>query len=312
MTDNPPRFLDAGDIQLAVREWGTPGRPVILMLHGYPDNSHVWDAVAQPLAKKFHVVAYDVRGAGQSGTPQTTADYAMDTLVADAATVIAAVCPDLPVHLVGHDWGSIQGWEMVTTERLRDRIASYTSISGPCLDHVGFWLREQLAYKGGTAKVARQLLHSWYVVLFHLPLVAPLAWRLGLARRWPKILLRLEGRVLPENSSQKNPSQQNPRQQNPSQLHDGRNGIHLYRANLRLRLRRPQPRLTDIPVHLIVPLRDPFLTPALLDGVERWAPNLNRTEIDAGHWLPLSQPQWLAGQIASFVAAIESASSADA
>jgi pimeloyl-ACP methyl ester carboxylesterase len=285
------RFVDAGDVQLAVREWGTPGKPAILMVHGYPDNSHVWDGVAGSLAKKFHVIAYDVRGAGASGTPRSTAYYALDHLVADAQAVIDAVSPDAPVHLVGHDWGSIQGWEMATTERLRGRIASYTSISGPCLDHVGHWMREQFARKGGAATVARQLLHSWYVGMFHLPLIAPLSWRLGLARRWPKILMRLEGRVLPEN---------------PTQQRDGVYGIHLYRANMLLRVLRPGLRHTEMPVHLIVPLRDPFVTPALLDGVERWAPNLTRTEVDAGHWLPLSRPQWLAEQIAVFVGAIES------
>src|SRR5205085_969867 len=62
-----------------------------------------------------------------------------DLLVRDMAAVIDAVSPDEKVHLVGHDWGSIQAWEAVTT--MPERFASFTSISGPGLDHAGLRMR---------------------------------------------------------------------------------------------------------------------------------------------------------------------------
>lgn len=113
----------SGDVTLAARAWGDPVRPTVVLVHGYPDNSEVWDALAGLLARDFHVVAYDVRGAGQSTAPTRTHAYRLGKLTDDFVAVIDAVSPNRPVHLVAHDWGSIQGWAFVTEERLRGRIA---------------------------------------------------------------------------------------------------------------------------------------------------------------------------------------------
>ncbi|MGB1561968.1 MAG: SDR family oxidoreductase [Sinimarinibacterium flocculans] len=292
MSARKTRFVASGSVRLAVHEWGESGRPTLLLVHGYPDSSRVWDATAALLCEHYHVVAYDVRGAGQSTAPEAVADYALDHLVADAAAVADAVSPDRPVHLVGHDWGSIQSWEAVTTETMRGRIASFTTISGPCLDHAGHWVRQRL--RNGTprefSRVASQLLHSWYIGLFHLPFAAPKAWEMGLDRLWPSLLEKLDG-VAPHISE--------------TQREDGRHGIKLYRANVRSRLLEPGERHAEIPVQLIVPLRDRFVTPQLLDDLPQWAPALWRSEVDAGHWLPLSHPQLLAERIGSFVDFVE-------
>ena len=54
----------SGDVELAVRRWGDPRRPTVVLVHGYPDSSEIWGPLAQLLSNEFHVVAYDVRGAG--------------------------------------------------------------------------------------------------------------------------------------------------------------------------------------------------------------------------------------------------------
>ncbi len=282
----------SGDIDLAVNQWGDPSRPTIVLVHGYPDSSHVWQATAEILARDFHVVTYDVRGAGDSSIPSSVRDYRLELLVEDAAAVIDTVSPDKPVHLVGHDWGSIQSWETVTTERLQGRIASYTTISGPSLDHVGHWMQRRV--KSGSpseiARVASQAVHSWYIGMFHLPVAAPLAWEAGLDKLWPTLLQRMEGVSGDVN---------------PSQRKDGRHGVNLYRANVTQRLLKPNERRTDIPVQLLVPLRDPFVTTQLLDDLPTWAPNLWRSNIDAGHWVPVSHPALIADKIGQFVRFVE-------
>jgi NAD(P)-dependent dehydrogenase (short-subunit alcohol dehydrogenase family)/pimeloyl-ACP methyl ester carboxylesterase len=291
-TAREPRFVASGDVQLAVREWGERGRPTILLVHGYPDSSHVWDATAALLAEDFHVVAYDVRGAGQSTAPRPVEDYDLEHLVADTAAVAAAVSPDKPVHLVGHDWGSIQSWETVTTETMRGRIASYTTISGPSLDHAGYWVLQRL--KSGTpaevSRVASQLLHSWYIGMFHLPVAAQAAWKMGLDKLWPALLEKLDGVAADIN---------------PTQRKDGSHGVKLYRANVLKRVLKPSERRTDIPVQLIVPQRDRFVTPQLFDDLPQWAPKLWRSNVDAGHWLQVSHPQLVADRIRSFVRFVE-------
>ncbi|MEZ4287266.1 MAG: alpha/beta fold hydrolase [Polyangiales bacterium] len=116
---------------------GDPSRPPVVLVHGYPDDHSVWDSVVAHLKKDFFVVTYDVRGAGASDHPERQRDYRLSVLSRDLVAVLDHVVPNRAVHLVGHDWGSIQSWESVTDPSLRDRFLSYTSLSGPCLDHVG-------------------------------------------------------------------------------------------------------------------------------------------------------------------------------
>ncbi|MFP3740613.1 short chain dehydrogenase, partial [Burkholderia sp. SIMBA_019] len=73
-------------------------------------------------------------------------------------------------------------------------IASYTSCSGPCLDHVAYWMRARLLRPTprSIGKVLGQLARSWYVLLFHLPVLPSLIWRLWLGRAWPQVLRRVE------------------------------------------------------------------------------------------------------------------------
>jgi pimeloyl-ACP methyl ester carboxylesterase len=168
----PSRFVTSGDVQLALYTWGEPaGRPTLLLVHGYPDSAHVWQAVAEQLSEDHFVVAYDVRGAGSSTRPERTADYALPLLVRDMEAVLDAVAPHQKVHLVAHDWGSIQSWEVVCDERLEQRFASFTSMSGPCLDHVGHWLRDRLraGSRHDLGLLASQVSHSWYIGMFQLP-----------------------------------------------------------------------------------------------------------------------------------------------
>ncbi|GMA87792.1 hypothetical protein GCM10025868_30420 [Angustibacter aerolatus] len=133
--------------------------PVLLLVHGYPDTHTVWDRVVPLLEPHLRVVTYDVRGAGASGAPRRRTGYRLGRLAADLHAVAAAVSPDRPVHLVGHDWGSIQAWESVTTPGAP--VASFTSVGGPCLDHLALWSRGPF-----TRAHLRRLRRSWYIGFF--------------------------------------------------------------------------------------------------------------------------------------------------
>ncbi|MGF1432284.1 SDR family oxidoreductase [Kitasatospora sp. LaBMicrA B282] len=271
------RTVHSAGVDLAVFEQGDPARPTVLLVHGYPDTHRVWDEVAAELAADHHVVRYDVRGAGDSTVPAGRQEYRLELLAADLRAVVEAVSPDHPVHVVAHDWGSVQAWEAVTDPEAERHIASYTTMSGPCLDHLGHWLRHRM--RRPTPRHLRQLLvqgaHSWYVTAFHLPFLAPAAWRLGLARAWPRVLRDLE--QVPRR----------PDHPQPTLRQDAVHGIELYRANIRPRLRAPRERSTRVPVQLITLRRDHYVSPFLSDGLERWAPRLTRRELNATHWSAL-------------------------
>ena len=288
----PSMKISSGGIELAAYEWNASKteRPTLLFVHGYPDNARTWRPVIQHLLRDFRIAAYDVRGAGLSDKPWRTSNYRIPYLMQDLEAVIDRVSPNGPVHLIAHDWGSIQSWHGVCSDRLRKRIVSYTSISGPCLDHVSFWLRDHLQ-SGDTARMLialNQLRHSWYMGAYQLPGFAPSMWHSGLG---PRVLKALD-------SSHRSTDQR--------LKSDGSVGAKLYRANLLPRLRDPPPLRTDLPVQLIVPTADPFATTPLYDQLESWAPNLWRKDIDAQHWVLHTHPRWLAAQIREFVERIES------
>lgn len=226
-----PRRVRGADLDLAVYECGLGGAPTIVLVHGYPDNHTVWDGVAAALSERFHVVTYDVRGAGASDTPAGREGYRIENLAADLEAVIEATSAGRPAHVVGHDWGSIQAWQAVTDERIGRRIASFTSLSGPCLDHVGHWLQESLS-AGAYSRVLRQALRSWYVGFFQIPRLPERIWHAGLARTWPRMLARTEG----------------VKDASPVRTDDGVHGLELYRANVPARLFAPQMRSTKVPV----------------------------------------------------------------
>ncbi|GAA2351760.1 hypothetical protein GCM10009854_31990 [Saccharopolyspora halophila] len=282
------RTLDTVDgLQLNVQERGQPDAPTVLALHGYPDDHTVWDGVAEVLAERYHVVTYDVRGAGSSGAPAHPDGYRVDLLADDLRRVADAVSPDAAVHLLAHDWGSVQTWHAVTDPAHRDRFASFTSISGPCLDHIGHWVRGKL--RGGPkslAQLAKQLVFSGYIGFFQLPKLPELAWRSGLMNRLIAVLERLDrgsagNRTVPV-------------------VRDGLNGLSLYRANSGV-LTDPGERSTDVPVQVLAPSGDPFVSPALQTEVGRWVADLRVRRLPGGHWVPRTRPDLIAWHTADFV-----------
>ncbi|EPF70451.1 alpha/beta fold hydrolase [Acinetobacter rudis] len=270
--------------QLNAMTWGHPDKEALVLVHGYPDNQEVWQPIINELMQDFYIVTYDVRGAGQSSVPKRIRDYSLARLSQDLACVTQELLADRRYHLVAHDWGSIQSWESVTDPEFKSRILSYTTLSGPCLDHAAFWLREQ--FQQNKPQFFQQLTKSWYIAAFQLPLLAPTVWQFFNAERWGKVLSRLEK------------TDDLPLNQNIA--HDGRYGVALYRANFAARLLKPRKRHAQCPVQAIVLKRDNFVSPALIDELPKWVNDLERVELDANHWAILSRAPEIAALIADF------------
>ncbi|MFI1254732.1 SDR family oxidoreductase [Streptomyces netropsis] len=290
------RWVRTGGVELCVVELGDAARPTVVLVHGYPDSKEVWAEVAGRLRDRFHVVLYDVRGHGRSTAPQPLrGGFTLEKLTDDFLAVADAVSPDAPVHLVGHDWGSVQGWEFVTVPRTEGRVASFTTISGPSLDHFGHWINDRVARP--TPRRVAQLLgqgtRSWYVGALHTPALPEALWRGPLGKRWPKMVARLE----------KLPSGPYPTASLPN---DAAHGAWLYRDNVLPRMRHPRAdAFAHVPVQLITPTGDAYLSERLYDDLERWAPRLVRHTLAAKHWVPRTRPDQVSSWIAEFVTAQE-------
>ncbi len=87
-----------------VRRWGDPTLPPLLMLHGFPEYGGAWQQVAQHLSKRFHCIAPDQRGFGQSWAPKGVENYTAAELVGDMVSLISP--QNRPVTVFGHDWGA--------------------------------------------------------------------------------------------------------------------------------------------------------------------------------------------------------------
>lgn len=272
---------------IAVCEYGSPTDPTVVLVHGYPDSSELWDGVVALLRDDFHVVTYDVRGAGRSDRPRRIRDYSMRQLSDDLLAVIDAVAPGRAVHLVGHDWGGIQSWESVARPETAARIASYTAVAGPSLDltAVGASARRKRGELSPRESLG-QLIKSWYIVAFHLPFAAPLLWRRYLGRNWAQAFRRTEGVHPPDGHPAATITE------------DGIDGIKLYRRNMLPRLVRPRYRRVDVPlVQVGITLRDAFIAPDVYSELPGRMPELWIRRADATHWIPVLDPATVAGWV---------------
>jgi len=75
------RNIKANGLNIFYREAGTPGAPVILLLHGYPTSSHMFRNLIPILSKQYHVIAPDLPGFGYSDAPDRSEfTYTFDNL----------------------------------------------------------------------------------------------------------------------------------------------------------------------------------------------------------------------------------------
>ena len=280
-----PQMITASDgVQLATFCYGDRNKPALVLVHGYPDQHQVWQRVIAHLTAQFFIIAYDVRGAGLSDHPRAITAYTLQQLSRDLKSVADQILGSRPFHLAAHDWGSIQSWESVTDPQFAGRILSFSTISGPCLDHAALMLR-QVGRKSPFG-LAKLLSKSWYIGVFHLPFIAPLFWKNYSADKWQQHLVKLENHAdIPID---------------PNVTHDGEHGIKLYRANFIPRMINPRQRHAQCPVQAIVLKRDEFVSPDYVQGMRPWVKSLSVTELDSNHWALLSQPQQVAMRIADF------------
>ncbi|WP_026917584.1 SDR family oxidoreductase [Gordonia shandongensis] len=288
-------------IDLAAFSYGTPGtttpdRPVVLLVHGWPDTHHLWDHVAPLLAEHFTVYAYDTRGFGESDRPDEVSAYRLDALADDMFAVLAAVNPAGTTHIIAHDWGSVEAWETITTEGAQDAVASFTSVSGPNLDFLGEWAHGKLASPtpSNIGQALSQVASSAYTGFFQIPGLSDLFFRaFGSDRVWTEFLHRVEG--TPRENARFAPTLRE----------DMISGLKLYRANIRGKLARPTPRPTRVPVLEVVNDRDIALRPAIYEHTHTHVDRLWRKGGATGHWLPYTNPDYLASTAIEFIEMIE-------
>lgn len=139
-----------------VIDTGPVDGPIVVLLHGWPQDHKEWESVAGLLnAKGYRTIIPLQRGYSPGAQPKSRFAYRVSELAED----IVALIDDHnlgPVHLVGHDWGAVVGWQLAAA--FPDRLTTFTAVSVP---HPLSFVR--------AALTSDQLLRSWYTVLFQIP-----------------------------------------------------------------------------------------------------------------------------------------------
>jgi pimeloyl-ACP methyl ester carboxylesterase len=119
------KTVSAGGFEFPVLDHGSG--PAVLLLHGFPDDRHLWRHQIEPLVKAgFRVVAPDLRGFGDAPRPEDPKEYGLQIVRQDVLGILDALKIDR-VQLVAHDWGAAVGWVMAAQDP--GRVTRYVALS---------------------------------------------------------------------------------------------------------------------------------------------------------------------------------------
>ena len=250
-------MLDANGIRMHVTTTGQG--PTVLLLHGFPDTHQVWRKQVGVLATAgYRVLAPDLRGYGRTDAPGGVYDYTLDKLRSDVLALLDALKIDR-VFLVGHDWGSLIGWQLATLAPQRVHRFVALSVGHPAaISHAGLL----------------QHLRMTYVLGFILPGIAEHTLRAG---DW--FLLR---------QFTEEPTQADHWKRELSAPGRLTAALNYYRANLSMSLPQSWPRI-KLPVMGIWSDRDPAMGEKQMRDSAHYVEDEFRFERIAGvdHWLQL-------------------------
>jgi pimeloyl-ACP methyl ester carboxylesterase len=123
----------APELTFDVLAAGDEGAPLVLLLHGFAESMHCWQAQMIALADMgYRALAPSQRGYSATARPdpRDPSRYHIDRLMDDAMAIVAASGYDgKRFHLAGHDWGGSIAWALA--DCFEQRLASLTILSRP-------------------------------------------------------------------------------------------------------------------------------------------------------------------------------------
>ena len=274
-------------IEIAVDDMGTG--PAVLMIHGWPETKYSWRHQVPALAAAgYRALAMDCRGYGGSSKPTDVGSYALTEVVGDLIELLDVEKIDNPV-LVGHDWGSIVMWTAAVLHP--DRFQALVSLNVPYRGWcVGFpridFIREHLADRFG------------YVLYFQDEGPA----EANFAADPDQFLRRVYSSIA------KDPDFMAPEDiavYRESFVAGGMSGPLNYYRNIddnHDTLAEFENASIGLPTLALVADSDPVLPSILIDGMERWVPNVSVVRVsESGHWTQQEQPEQVNAALINFL-----------
>jgi pimeloyl-ACP methyl ester carboxylesterase len=278
-------------VTLSCRAAGTVGVPRVMLLHGFPEAAFAWDEVMTRLSGEARCLAPNLRGFEKSSAPPEVEAYRARHLMQDIEALIQHTGGPVDL-LVAHDWGGAVAWNLAAARpELMKRLLIINS------PHPATFLREL------RRNPAQQAASAYMNFLCRADAEALLAEN-DFARLWP-FFERMGGQAWLTDAL---------RARYREVWGMGlTGGLNFYRASP---LRPPSAtdplvgqalqavQLPDamttsrVPTAVLWGEGDHALLPGLLDGLERWVPDLRLTRVrQASHWIVHEQPQRVVDEI---------------
>ena len=302
MIETSLRDLPHG-ITLSCRSTGTPGRPVLMFLHGFPEAAFVWDGLlmhfSRPENGGFRCIAPNLRGYEQSSAPGDVTAYRPKHLMQDIAALIELECGQLEC-LIAHDWGGAVAWNLAASAPgCMEKLAIINS------PHPGTFLRElqhSPAQQAASAYMnflirpnAEALLAEddfrrlWEFFSSMGAVDGPHAWLTDAVKAQYREVWRagLSGPLNFYRASPLRPPRPGPPHHDPAAA-----AVVIAPEKLKV----------NVPTLVVWAMDDTALPPALLDGLEDFVPRMQLHRVEgATHWIVHEQPERVMGYLQEFL-----------
>ncbi|MBE9004590.1 alpha/beta hydrolase [Fortiea sp. LEGE XX443] len=275
------KYITTNGVKLHYVTQGTG--PLMLMLHGFPEFWYSWRHQIPEFAQHFQVVALDLRGYNDSEKPKEQSAYVMDEFVKDVAGVIKGLGYEKCV-LVGHDWGGAIAWYFADTHPEMLEKLIILNLPHPAKFSQGL-------------STPQQLLRSWYMFLFQLPIIPELLLQ---SFEYQTIAQTIQGTAVNKNAF------------TSSDLEAYKNAaakpgaltamLNYYRNIFPHVLSRKNWEILHVPTLMIWGENDTALGKELTYDTAAYVSNLQIQYIpNCGHWVQQEQPQLVNHYISEFI-----------
>ena len=265
MAEITPRIFDGDGVRLSALTAGSG--PLVILLHGFPEDATAWIEVIALLAPHARVLAPDLRGFGGSDRPDDVAAYRLPRLRADLDRLTRG---EPRFVLVGHDWGGVLAWNYA--QRCPERLAHLVIVNAPYPALLAARIADTPAQAAASAYIE---------TLVDPEAEARLA--VDLAGFWTRTFAG-SGLGLAERDR--------------AVACWSRPGaltamLNLYRANPVSGMGSTQP--ITVPTSVVWGMADSALLPCLLDGLDAIVADLQIERLSGvGHWVPQQRPDAVA------------------
>ena len=281
-------------ITLSCRAAGSPGAPLLVFLHGFPEGAFVWDELLRHFGARYRCIAPNLRGFERSSSPADAEAYRAKHLVADIRALIVSQ-GGRAAALVAHDWGGAVAWAVAA--QYPELIERLVIVNSP---HPATFLRE-------LRDSPAQQTASAYMNFLCRPDAEALLTENDFARLWT--FFERMGAVDPAHPGGGWLTDAVRERYREVWRQGLTGGCNYYRASP-LRpptgpdsaihtLQLPPDLVTvRVPTRVVWAEADTALPPALLDGLETFVPQMTLTRVSgATHWIVHERPAFVAQEI---------------